>query len=193
MPSMSALMRSSISLKSALSSSIASPVGADRARAFRCCRCGLMPLHRVDQTMDRLERRPRHAGCRRRARSGRWRSTRARRSCGNGRAGPRGSRCSCRPAGACRRPAAPTRLRASRARGPDCACSQSPVRPARLLTSKSLHSGGMLTKSVSAPARTTRTNSRSWRPRSLFEIDRARERRQPAGGIARRRTRAASR
>ena len=32
------------------------------------------------------------------------------------------------------------------------------------LTSKSLHSGGMLTKSVSLPPRTTRTNSRSWRP-----------------------------
>ena len=32
------------------------------------------------------------------------------------------------------------------------------------LTSKSLHSGGMLTKSVSLPPRTTRTNSRSCRP-----------------------------
>ncbi len=37
-------------------------------------------------------------------------------------------------------------------------------RPARLLMSKSLHSGGIVTKSVSVPARTTRTKSRSWRP-----------------------------
>ncbi len=49
-------------------------------------------------------------------------------------------------------------------REPDCACSHKPLRPPSLLISKSSHSGGMLTKSVSAPPRTTRTKSRSWRP-----------------------------
>ena len=136
--------------------------------------------------MNRLEHPPRHEDAAGEAddhdRDGHQRDD----GSGNGRAVPRGSPCSCRPAAACRRAAAPRRPRAARRAILTAPAPRARCRPARLLTSKSLHSGGIADEQRFRSGADDAHEEPLVAARSLLEIHRARERRQPALGVARR-------